>query len=223
MVGCGLGPARLWFTLGFGIVNEVYYPRVDIPQIRDLGFIVAGAEGFWSEVKRNNNYTVRLLSPGVPAVEIVHEHARYTLRLRITPDPRRDVLLIECRLDGDGELSLYVLAAPHLGATGYDNMATIERYRSRRLLWAEQGPFGMAIAAVDGHQADAVRRASAGYVGSSDGWQDFNHNGRMMWQYRTAGPGNVALIGELPRRSVLALGFGSSAESAATLAISSLV
>src|SRR4051794_27478274 len=54
IVGCGLGPARLWFTLGYGIVNEVYYPRVDIPQIRDLGFIVAGgqgagADGFWSE------------------------------------------------------------------------------------------------------------------------------------------------------------------------------
>jgi GH15 family glucan-1,4-alpha-glucosidase len=39
MVGCSLGHARLWFTLGFGIVNEVYYPRVDIPQIRNLGFI----------------------------------------------------------------------------------------------------------------------------------------------------------------------------------------
>ena len=45
MVGCTLGPSRLWFTLGFGIVNEVYYPRVDIPQIRDLGFIVAGPDG----------------------------------------------------------------------------------------------------------------------------------------------------------------------------------
>jgi glucoamylase len=41
MVGCALGSSRLWFTLGFGIVNEVYYPRVDIPQIRDLGFIIA--------------------------------------------------------------------------------------------------------------------------------------------------------------------------------------
>ena len=102
MVGCGLGPSRLWFTLGFGIVNEVYYPRVDIPQIRDLGFIVAGPGGFWSEVKRNGNYALRLLAPGVPAVEIVHKHQRYTLRLRITPDPRRDVLLIECRLDGEG-------------------------------------------------------------------------------------------------------------------------
>jgi hypothetical protein len=92
MVGTSLGQARLWFTLGFGVVNEIYYPRVDIPQIRDLGFIVAGPGGFWSEVKRNQDYTLRLLAPGVPAVEVVHKHERYTLRLRITPDPRRDVL-----------------------------------------------------------------------------------------------------------------------------------
>ena len=26
MVGCTLGSSRVWFTLGFGIVNEVYYP-----------------------------------------------------------------------------------------------------------------------------------------------------------------------------------------------------
>jgi glucoamylase len=37
MVGCSLGRSRVWFTLGFGILNEVYYPRVDSPQIRDLG------------------------------------------------------------------------------------------------------------------------------------------------------------------------------------------
>src|SRR6266700_417834 len=84
IVGSSLGPARLWFTGGVGIVNEVYSPRVDLPQIRDLGFIVAGPDGFWSEVKRNQNYTLRLLAPGVPAVEIVHQHDRYTLRLRIT-------------------------------------------------------------------------------------------------------------------------------------------
>src|SRR4030081_763627 len=147
MVGTSLGPARLWFTTGFGIVNEIYWPRVDIPQIRDLGFIVAGPGGFWSEVKRNQNYALRLLAPGVPAVEVVHTHERYTLRLRITPDPRRDVLAIECRLDGDPELRLYVLLAPHLGATGYDNIATIERYGGRRVLWGEQGPFGMGLAA----------------------------------------------------------------------------
>ena len=223
MVGCALGLSRLWFTLGFGIVNEVYYPRVDIPQIRDLGFIIADGAGFWAEVKRIANYRLRLLAPGVPAVEVMHRHERYTLRLRIAPDARRDVLAIECRLDGDPRLKVYALLAPHLGATGYGNRAAIVLYRRRRTLWAEQGPFGAALVAVDERQRDAIGRASAGYVGDSDGWQNFARNGAMTWEYESAGPGNVALMAGLPRRSVLALGFGSSAEAAATLAISSLL
>ena len=44
----------------------------------------------------------------------------------------------------------------------------------------------------------------------------------MTWEYSSAGPGNVALLGELPRSAVLALGFGSSVESAATLALTAL-
>jgi glucoamylase len=223
MVGCALGISRLWFTLGFGIVNEVYYPRVDIPQIRDLGFIIADGEGFWAEVKRLANYRIRLLAPGVPAVEVVHEHERYSLRLRIAPSVRRDVLAIECRLDGDPKLRPYVLLAPHLGATGYGNRAAVAWHHRRRILWAEQGPFGAALAAVDERQRDAISRASVGYVGDSDGWQDFARNGAMTWEYENAGPGNVALIAELPRRVVLALGFGSSAEAAGTLAIGSLL
>ena len=223
MVGCALGTSRLWFTLGFGIVNEVYYPRVDIPQIRDLGFIVADGEGFWAEVKRVDNYQMRLLAPGVPAVEIVHRHERYSLLLRVSPGSRRDVLAIECRLDGDEKLRLYALLAPHLGATGYGNTAVVASHHGRLTLGAEQGPFGAALAAVDERQRDAIGRASAGYVGFSDGWQDFARNGRMSWEYRRAGPGNVALVAELPRRAVLSLGFGSSAEAAATLAIGSLL
>jgi hypothetical protein len=35
MVGCSLGHARLWFTLGLASSTR----RVDIPQIRNLGFI----------------------------------------------------------------------------------------------------------------------------------------------------------------------------------------
>ncbi len=199
MVGCSLGISRVWFTLGFGIINEVYYPRVDIPQIRDLGFIVGDGEGFWAEVKRIANYRMRLLAPGVPAVEIMHEHARYSLRLRVTPDSRRDVLAVECRLEGDPKLKLYVLLAPRLGATGYGNNAWVVYYRKRRALCAAQGPFGLALVAVDEKQRDAFGRASAGYVGDSDGWQDFARNGAMTWEYASAGPGNVALIGELPR------------------------
>ena len=223
MLGCALGPSQVWFTIGGGIVNEVYYPRIDIPQIRDLGFIIADDQGFWVEVKRLAQHQLIWAAPGVPAIEILHQHARFTLRLRITPDPRRDVLLLDFQLEGDAELRPYALLAPHLGGTGYDNLAAVDNYRGRRVLWAEQGPFGLALMAVDKNQRDAWGRASAGYVGSSDGWQDFAHHHRMQWQYASAGPGNVALMGELPRQATLALGFSSSKESAATLAITALL
>jgi glucoamylase len=222
-VGCPLGPPRLWFTLGHGIVNEVYYPRIDIPQIRDLGFIVADGKGFWAEVKRVANYDIRFLAPGVPAFEITHRHERYQLRLRLSPDPRRDVLAIEFRLEGGADLQHYVILAPHLGATGYGNRAAIVERAGRRVMAATQGPFALALTVADERQDDGLGAASAGYVGTSDGWQDFAGNGALTWHYAEAGPGNVALIGALPRQGTLALGFGSSAEAAATLAIASLL
>ncbi len=223
VVGCALGASRVWFTLGFGIINEVYYPRIDTPQIRDLGFIVADGAGFWAEVKRLENYSLRLIAAGTPAVEVVHRHARFTLTLRVTSDADRDVLAIEVTLDGDAALRPYVLLAPRLGTEGRDNLAQIQRCGGRRVLGAEQGPFALALAAVDDAQQDAFGPASAGYVGDSDGFQDFQRNGALTWQYAGAGPGNVALIGALPRKAVLGLGFGSSVQSAATLAVSSLM
>jgi len=223
VVGCALGSARVWFTTGYGIVNEVYYPRADIPQIRDLGFIVADDAGFWVEVKRERSYSVRLAAPGIPAVEFVHTHPRFELRLRIAPDPERDAVLIDVALTGDQSLRPYALLAPHLGGTGHDNVAEVGSHGTRTVLWAEQGPFGLALAAADRTQADAWRKTSAGYVGASDGWQDFARNDRLSWQFDHAGPGNVALIGELPAACTLSLAFGSSRESAATLAVASLL
>ena len=222
-VGGTLGSPRLWFTLGHGILNEIYYPRIDIPQIRDLGFIVADGAGFWSEVKRVADYAIRSIVPGVPAFEIVHRHERYRLHLRISPDPRREVLVVAFHLEGDAALRPYVLLAPHLGATGHGNRAAVEEHHGRRILAATQGPFAVGLAVVDPMQRDALGLASAGYVGSSDGWQDFARNGRLTASFARAGAGNVALIGELPRDGALGVGFASGTKAAATLAISSLL
>ena len=156
IVGCALGPSRLWFTTGFGIVNEVYSPRIDLPQIRDLGFIVADDKGFWVEIKRLHNYQTRQPQPGVPAIEIVHTHPRFELQLRIAPDPQREVLMIDVVLRGDPELRPYALLAPHLGGSGHDNLAEAASHHGRRMLWAEQGPFGLAMACVDAAQAVVI-------------------------------------------------------------------
>ncbi|MEP6558293.1 MAG: glycoside hydrolase family 15 protein [Burkholderiales bacterium] len=222
LVGCALGSARLWFTTGRGIVNEVYWPHIDCPQIRDLGFVVADGQGFWVEVKRHDDYSTMVPQPGIPAIEIVHKHPRFELRLRLVPDPARDALLIEVTLQGDDGLKPYALLAPHLGGSGHDNVAETALHRGRRMLFAERGSVALALAAVDAEQCDAWQRTSAGIVGASDGWQDFDKHGEMTWAFEHAGPGNVALIGELPRHATLALAFAAEREGAATLAVASL-
>lgn len=67
-------------------------------------------------------------------------------------------------------------------------------------------------------------RSSAGFVGTSDGWQDFDRHGAMTWDHDLAGPGNVALMGELGATTgTLALAFATTREGATTLARSALV
>jgi len=226
LVGTALGPARLWYTLSHGIVNEVYYPRIDIPQIRDLGFIVADGAGFWVEVKRLKNYLLDLPANGIPLATVVHRHDRFTLTLRICPDPNRDVLRLQVALQdkrpGCSALRPYVLLAPHLGGSGCNNQAWAAPHRGRMTLSAQQGPFSLALLGVGADFRDALGASSAGYVGVSDGWQDFARHGCLTWAWCEAGPGNVALIATLPQRVNLALGLATSPQAAATLALSSL-
>ena len=222
-VSTTLGGSRIWLTIGRGILNEVYWPRVDSPQIRDLGFIVADDAGFWSEVKRDAEYELVTPQPGVPAYSAIHKHDRYTLRLDFCPDPDRDVVLIRARLDGPAELRLYPLLAPHLANTGYNNTAWIDAVAGMTALSAVNERASLALCAVGAGRLDAFKRGGTGYVGVSDGWQDFNTNGRMLWTYERAESGNIALMGEITEHDVtLALGFGEQPELAQTLALSSL-
>ncbi|WP_329741834.1 glycoside hydrolase family 15 protein [Dyella sp. A6] len=212
VVGTALGPGRVWYTLGYGVLDEVYWPSCSTPQIRDLGFIVAG-DDFWSEVKREQQYELSTPAPDVPLPKVVHRHERYRLELEVLADPHRDVVLVRYRLEGKG-LRLYALLAPHLDGSGHDNTAEVQPHGL-----AAVKPGAALLLAADG----GFSRASAGYVGTSDGWQDFEHNGAMTWHYDSAPNGNVALMGELAdNEGVLGLGFADTVEGARTLALSSL-
>ena len=212
VVGTALGSSRVWFTVGYGILNEVFWPTCSLPQIRDLGFIVAG-EDFWVEVKREHRYRLSTPAPEIPLPRVLHEHARYKLRLEFLTDPLRDAVLIHYRLQGAG-LKLYVLLAPHLGSSGHENNAWVAPHA----LMAAHGERAVALMADGG-----LARGSAGYVGKSDGWQDFHQHGAMTWQYDSAGAGNVALTGELAETGgTLALAFAETPEGARTLAQSAL-
>jgi glucoamylase len=187
-----------------------------------MGFIVGDGAGFWVELRRLGDYTVTWQETAIPAITVRHRHERFTLTLKICADPERDVLLVDFALSGDDALQLYVLAAPRIGEDATSNQAWADEWCGRPVLWGEQGPFGLALAAIDESGAEALVQRSVGCVGESDGWQDFERHGSMSWHYGTAGPGEVALTAQLPRAGTLALGFATSREAAATLALQSL-
>lgn len=222
MVGTALATSRVWFTLAQGVVSEVYYPRIDIPQIRDIGFIIADGEGFWCELRRHAGYSVEWVEDDIPAAIVTHRHPRFTFVLKVCADPYRDVLLLDFELTGDAALTPHVLAAARLGEDADHNRAWADDWLGRPVLWAEQGPFGTALLMRGGDGLIGYGPRSVGEVGASDLWQDFQRNGRMAWSYAEAGPGEVALGAALARRGTLAIGFSSSREAAATLALSSL-
>jgi glucoamylase len=230
-VGTSHYSSRTWFTIGHGILNEVYWPHVDQPRIRDLGFIVADDAGFWSEVKRDAAHQVRSEGPGVPAITAVHTHPGYELTLRICADDHADVIRIEARLEDRRDpadparsahpLRLYPLIAPHLGTDGASGRAWIGNHKGRTMLFARDGPSTLALAS-----DPAPLRQSVGFVGTSDGWQDFSTNGRMTWIYGSADAGNVAGMTELALDggiAHLALAFGSRPAGAGLQASAALV
>src|SRR6266567_9307686 len=41
--------SRVWYSLSSGILNEIYYPTIDRPQIRDLQLLISDGKTFVHE------------------------------------------------------------------------------------------------------------------------------------------------------------------------------
>ena len=226
---------RVWFTLAHGIVTEVYCPTVDTPNTRDLEFLVTDGETFCHEEKRDLRHTIEVPETGALLYRLTNRepNGRYQLVKEVLADPHSSVLLVHTRLEiADhslrGKLRLFALLAPHLGGYGAENRADWVDLGERALLHAEREDFHLMFGCDRGFS-----RRSVGYAGVSDGWQDLHKgNFQMDWQYRQAGPGSVALTGEIPlteaesggdgMECVLGLAFGDSAVSAAAKLLQSL-
>ncbi|MCB0186515.1 MAG: hypothetical protein KDE31_19740, partial [Caldilineaceae bacterium] len=127
-VGTAHSPlSKVWFTVSHGILNEIYYPRVDWACTRDLGLVVTDGTGYFSEEKRQAQSQLSTLATGVPAFRLVNNavDGRYRIEKEILTDPQRNVLLQRTRfvpLQGKlNDYRLFVLLAPHLGNRGTGN------------------------------------------------------------------------------------------------------
>src|SRR6267154_3323103 len=144
--------SKVWFTLSHGILNDVYYPRVDQACTRDLGFLVTDGRSYFSEEKRHCTFENRPFEPGVPAFELTNTEigGRYQIQKEIFTDPYRNVVLQKIRFKPlQGELSdyrLYALLSPHLANCGRGNTGWVGDYKGTPMLFAQRNDCALAFA-----------------------------------------------------------------------------
>ena len=215
----GIGTAlnqhsKVWFTLSHGILNEVYFPRVDQACTRDLGFLVTNGSDFFSEEKRHCSFELQPIEPGIPAYDLINTEngGRYRIFKEVLTDPYRNVVLQKVRFEAlQGSLTdyhLYALLSPHLANCGYGNTGWVGDYKGVPMLLAERDGTALALGC-----SVPWKKMSVGYVGASDGWQDLSAHFQMEWEYQRAENGNLACTAEIDLAAcngefLLALGFG---------------
>jgi glucoamylase len=206
--------SKVWFTVSHGILNEVYFPRVDQACTRDMGFMVTNGSDFFSEEKRHCTFENRAFEDGVPALELTNTDVsgRYRIHKEVLTDPYRNVVIQKVRFEPlQGQLSdykLYALLSPHLANCGADNTGWIGDYKGVPMFFASREGVALSLAS-----SAPWKKMSVGFVGTSDGWQDISEHFQMQWEYTRAENGNIALTGEIDLAAcngefMLALGFG---------------
>lgn len=189
--------SRIWFTVSHGIVNEIYYPTIDHPQVRDMEFLITDGETFFHEEKRDLKGDIRCVERSALGycIRSSAPNGLYHIHKDIICAPDDPCLLIHAKIEAADEilsrLKLFVLLAPHLGIGGAGNSAIRHTAAGDELLVAWKGGTFLAFGTDPGFV-----RTSCGFTGYSDGWQDLQDNMQMDWSFGEALDGNIALIGQ---------------------------
>jgi GH15 family glucan-1,4-alpha-glucosidase len=217
---------RVWYTIGRGILTEVYYPTVDRPQLRDLEFLFSDEKGLFLEEKQDLGYQIERMAPS-QGYRITRRDpgGRFSFTKEVIAEPTRPCVLIHTVMEGNSDflrsLKTYVMCNPHLEVGGAGNNAYVVEVSGRQLLVAEKEDRWLVMGA-----SCPFARLSCGYLGSSDGYTDLKKNGRMSFEFDEAKNGNVALTAELDlsgtHEFTIGIAFGESLPSAVSSLFQSL-
>jgi glucoamylase len=186
--------SRIWYTIGNGILNEIYFPDVDQANTRSVRFLVADASGFFSDEEWDATHNVQWLETGIPSckIETRCKLGKYTIEKEIVTDPVRDTLMMRVHFRPSvPELRLYLFVDVHMGDRGADNSAWAGTYKGEKLLIASRDR--TCLAAMSN---PPLLQSSCGYIGKSDGFTLLSHH-QPLSESNTAMEGNVAMTGEI--------------------------
>ena len=116
--------SKVWFTVAKGITSEIFYPRLDVPNIEDMQYVVTDGSTFVDLEREATSHAISMPSEEALEYAVTNTDTRPLPKYRITntyiADASRDSLLIRTRfesLDG-GVYRLYLLANPSMAGGG---------------------------------------------------------------------------------------------------------
>lgn len=208
--------SAVWFTLGDGVMTEVYYPTVDVANTQKLEFIIVSVDRTRVELEsEDTTHHIDALDPQALSFRQTNlaKSGGYRLVKTYTTDPERSTVLIDVQFETfRAGYFLYVYYDSSLNNSGMHDSA-----------WTE----GDALLAADADGASALISSGGldettnGYLGTSDGLTQLRRAGP---HYLRAADGNVVQVARVKTSGhfTLALGFGKEAIEALSNARASL-
>ena len=218
------GMSHLWFTIGQGVLNEIYFPDIDKANTRTIRFLITDGESFFSDEEHDAEHLCVAHAPGIPAYTITStcKAGRYRLTKEIVTETERDSLLMQVRfetLQSAIPLRVFLYIEPHLADQGGDNGAWVGDYKGLKMLIAgREHAFLAAMCTVP------WKATTCGYIGEGDAYDQLKKSKHLTDIYNTAPSGNISLCGEVDLSSsaapvfTVALALGSGPAETAQIA-----
>jgi len=201
--------SKVWFTLTDGVLSEVFYPTIDVPNVQMLQLVVV--DGNVETESQDTLHRTEGLDPRALTFRQINtaRNGYYTITKTYVTDPERNTVLIDIQFDSRIAARVYVYYDPSLNNSGMHDSA-----------WT----VGNALVAIDGDKASALVSSSGfalrnegirsavkppnptnelevtnGYLGTSDGLTELrkNWNRTSFTPYARAENGNVVQVAEL--------------------------
>jgi glucoamylase len=223
-----LGSAsKVWYSLGNGELENVFYPQTDTPSTFGLQYIVTDGSSFTNTETANTTHTISLVDPTSLVWQQVNTatNGDFTITKTYIADPSRSVVLVQTTFDNlsSHALSLYADYLPQLNNDGMGNTGGTDS--SSNDLVASNGSVSSALTASTG-----FTQTTTGYVGSSsDGSAQLATSHALTATYTSASTaGHIVQVAQIPVAAsgsttfTLALAFDSSQSAAISDASASL-
>lgn len=221
--------SKVWFSLANGVVTETMFGLIHQAQLRELQFVVKGAD-FIDEEKTATVSSIDYLhkdAAGRPlslAYKVLNKakNGQYEIEKHIFTDPDSQTLVVKSwfRPLVDG-LELYVYLDPALANTGSNDSASVKDGIISATETATAVTSSLSLLA-----SPAFVSTQVGFVGVSDGLTELK-NRQPLAGYQATGStvGNVGALAQLPAVAKgasgefnLVLGFGSTIEQSTATA-----